>query len=269
MATASFDALNSATKYPSIDTYHKLDPSNGVLLDTVTQFPDGPVTLTEKIDGAGTRIIMRPDGDWLIGSREELLHARGDRIFNPVLGIVPALLPVAERLARQTRIDSARHFINKVTWVWYLEVYGASAKNPATRQYTGAGNTGIRLFDVAGFEEDVLSLTPEQIAGWREHGGQSFLSEDVLPEAAADAGVELTPRLGTVQARDLPQGIEEMLDFLNFYGLTTKARLDDQARGQAEGIVLRDPHRTVIAKAKFANYERTLRLRAMKPEETA
>ena len=42
-------ALNSLTKYPSIPTYHKLDPRNGSLTDEAVPFT-GPVIGTEKID---------------------------------------------------------------------------------------------------------------------------------------------------------------------------------------------------------------------------
>lgn len=69
--------LNSLTKYPSIPTYHSLDPSNGNLLDDRVGFT-APVIGTEKIDGTNARIISLPDGSYLLGSREELLYAKGD-----------------------------------------------------------------------------------------------------------------------------------------------------------------------------------------------
>ena len=61
------EALNSATKYPSIRTYHALG-ERGSLTEEVTGF-HGDVVLSEKIDGSNSRIIRLPDGDWLIGSR--------------------------------------------------------------------------------------------------------------------------------------------------------------------------------------------------------
>jgi hypothetical protein len=36
LRTTNLRALNSLTKYPSIPTYHELDPCNGSLLDTPT-----------------------------------------------------------------------------------------------------------------------------------------------------------------------------------------------------------------------------------------
>ncbi|MCU1617221.1 MAG: hypothetical protein JWO98_4761, partial [Frankiales bacterium] len=52
-------ALNSATKYPSIPTYHELDPKNGGLLEIPTAF-EGDVVLTEKVDGTNGRIVLLP-----------------------------------------------------------------------------------------------------------------------------------------------------------------------------------------------------------------
>ncbi|WP_458689940.1 hypothetical protein [Nocardia tengchongensis] len=40
-----------------------------------------------------------PDGSWLLGSREELLCAKGDLIGNPAQGIVAALREFADGLA--------------------------------------------------------------------------------------------------------------------------------------------------------------------------
>ncbi|MFI7515873.1 hypothetical protein ACIBVK_20520 [Micromonospora echinofusca] len=68
----------------------------------------GPVTLTEKVDGTNARIVGLPGGAYLIGSREELLYARGDLIGNPALGIVDALRDVAERLSVAAADDRRR-----------------------------------------------------------------------------------------------------------------------------------------------------------------
>lgn len=70
------------TKYPSILTYHKLG-EKGKLLDEVQVPFDQPAILAEKIDGVNSRIIIFPDGLYIIGSREELLYAKGDLIGNP------------------------------------------------------------------------------------------------------------------------------------------------------------------------------------------
>lgn len=87
--------LNSLTKYPSIPTYHALG-ERGKLSETIqVNFANQFIIGTEKIDGTNARIICFSDG-YVIGSREELLYAKGDLIGNPAMGIVEALKPLAE-----------------------------------------------------------------------------------------------------------------------------------------------------------------------------
>lgn len=79
MRSAELDVVNTATKYPSIPTYHQLDPRNGRLNEHPLVFaPGGAVQVTEKVDGTNGRIVVFPCGGYVIGSREELLWARGD-----------------------------------------------------------------------------------------------------------------------------------------------------------------------------------------------
>jgi hypothetical protein len=243
-------ALNSATKYPAIPTYHELDPKNGNLLDQVTAFT-GDVVLTEKVDGTNGRIISLPGGEYVLGSREELLYARGDLIGNPALGIAEALRPLADRI---TPPDTGVR-------VYYLEVYGGKVTG-ASREYTGSRNVGYRMFDAVTIASDVLERPLAAISAWREEGGQRFHTEDELALAAKAEDIELTPRLATVAAGELPDGIEEMKDFLTRYLPATQVALDDGAGGRPEGIVLRTTARTVIAKARFQDYQRTLKRRA-------
>jgi hypothetical protein len=260
--TIDIGALNSATKYPSIETYHTLNPRNGLLSEPAMAFT-GTVVLTEKVNGTNGRIIVLPDGDWYIGSREELLYARGDRIINPALGIVQALLPLAGSIASTEHEFSAK---SGTAWVYYLEVYGHRIGSGA-KNYTTHELTGFRLFDVAAINTDVLGWPRDKISSWREHGGQSFLSEDVLHEAADLERVQLVPRLGAIPAENLPQGLPEMREFLAVYAPGTRVALDGSGQGTAEGIVLRTDDRSVIAKARFEDYDRTLRKLAMQAGE--
>ena len=161
--------LNSITKYPSILTYHAMG-EKGIMKNEV-QIPfDGPVLMSEKVDGTNSRVIVLPNGLYLIGSRDELLYAKGDLLSNNQLGIVDALKPLAETIEP-----------SDVVTVYYLEVYGGNiGKNG--KQYTGSKAVGTRLFDVvktSNFDE-IMNKTIEQIASWREHGGQRFLTSDEL-----------------------------------------------------------------------------------------
>lgn len=119
--------LNSMTKYPSIPTYHALG-DRGTLLEQTVNF-DGEVILTEKVDGTNSRIVLLPDGNFVLGSREELLFAKGDLIGNPALGIVNALKDVA---------NSLMPLKNSITVV-FLELYGGRI-TAASKQYTGQQN---------------------------------------------------------------------------------------------------------------------------------
>ncbi|MFE7110784.1 RNA ligase family protein [Streptomyces sp. NPDC057575] len=239
-------ALNTATKYPSIPTYHGLDPKNGGLIEDAAAF-DGDVYLTEKVDGTNGRIVSFPGGDYVLGSREELLYARGDLIGNPALGIADALRPLADRVTPPT--SGIR--------VLYLEVYGGKV-TAASREYTGSRTVGYRLFDAADIPLDVLEQPRARISSWREDGGQQFLDEGELTRSATAEGIELVPRLATVRAGDLPNGIAEMQTFLAGHLPTSRVILDEGAGGHPEGIVLRNSDRSVIAKARFQDYRRTL-----------
>ncbi|GAA2605574.1 hypothetical protein GCM10010399_40740 [Dactylosporangium fulvum] len=251
--SADLRVLNSLTKYPSIPTYHELDPRNGGLLPAATSFPDEAIA-TEKVDGTNSRLIMLPDGTYLIGSREELLYAQGDLIGNPALGIVEQLKPVAERLA-----DAH----DGVLRVFFLELYGGKVGG-AARQYTkDPARFGWGLFDVLELAawEAPLAWPAERIPAWRESGGQPFAGEEELAALASKADLALTPRLFRVPGAELPAAIEDMLALLRSSLPATRVALDGDLEGRPEGIVFRSATRTVIAKARFQDYERTLKRR--------
>lgn len=241
--------LNSATKYPSIPTYHALG-DRGALLDEHVDFADAPLIYTEKIDGTNSRIVLLPDGCYIIGSREEPLFARGDLIANPALGIVDALRETADRLAEAAAAD------NDVIRVYYLETFGGKTTK-ASKQYASAGQVACRLFDACRVPVAVLEQEPEQLARWRDAGGQQFAVESELSASAGVAGVELTPRL-TIEDR-LPTEIVATHDWLQQVLPATHARLDDAAGGEAEGIVARTQDRGLIAKIRFEDYRRHIR----------
>ncbi len=250
LRSADLDRLNSLTKYPSIPTFHALG-AKGVLTEECLPF-SGPVLLTEKIDGTNTRVVVFPDGRYVIGSRSELLHARGDLIANPALGIVDAVREVAERLVDAARSDALVAF--------YGEVYGGKVTG-ASKQYTGARRVGFRLFDVVrtdGFV-DRLGDEPEAIAGWRNGGGQTFVGEDELQALAERFELELTLRIARVDA--LPTSVEDAAAFLEEHIPKTRSALDGEAGGQPEGLVARTLDRSVIAKLRFVDYRRTLKRR--------
>ena len=245
--------LNSATKYPSIPTYHQLDPRNGNLLPAIVPF-HGPVIGTEKIDGTNARMILAPGSwtgpRWIIGSREELLHAEGDLIANPAQGIAAALAPTANT------IPCRRHDLV----VAYVELYGGKIGSGA-KHYTGHRGIDWRLFDIAVVPNPdvVLDWPVEKISTWRDEGGQNWLAEDDLLHAATEFKLPLAPRLFTLDSDQLPVGVAETRGFLDLRLPATRVAIDGDATGEPEGIVLRSPDRATIAKARFGDYDRTLR----------
>ena len=245
LRTLDLDKLNSMTKYPSIPTYHALGEKGALLEETIVF--DGEIVLTEKVDGTNSRIILFPDGDYVLGSREELLYAKGDLIGNPALGIVKALKSVAESLP-----------VPHMLTVLYLELYGGKV-TAASKQYTSDQSVGWRLFDIAFFENPlyVLNMPVPSIAAWRDKGGQNFLNESQLLEASAEYRLKLTPRLQAIDS--LPTDIVETHEFLKQQIPATQVALDPGAGCKSEGIVARTKDRSTIAKLRFEDYERHLK----------
>jgi hypothetical protein len=243
LRSCDLNKLNSMTKYPSIPTYHALG-EKGALLEQTVNF-EGEIILTEKVDGTNSRIILLPDRNFVLGSREELLFAKGDLIGNPALGIVDALKDIADSLPEsQTSITVA-----------YLELYGGKI-TAASKQYTSQKNLGWRLFDVAVLTdiEALFTKSLQQLAAWRDHGGQVFLDEEQLIKAGKDYGLQLTPRIAKVKS--LPVTIQETDEFLKATLPQTNVALDAGAGGRAEGIVARTISRSAIAKLRFEDYQR-------------
>jgi len=244
------DKLNSATKYPSILTYHEMGDRGRLTQKVQVPFPAGQtIHLTEKIDGTNARIIVLPDGPrkYIIGSREEFLFAQGDLIFGKEYGIVKTLQPIADNLS-----------IKDVIRIFYFEIFGAGL--PAAKQYTDGKITSARVFDIAEVPLDILENPIDRIAAWRDHGGQTFYPKANLEEfvrflsIAYKMPIGLVPSMESVQ--ELPTTLEATYEWLKTY---EKSLCDlGGGQGHAEGIVARTEDRKTIAKIKFEDYERTL-----------
>lgn len=258
-------ALNSATKYPSIPTYHKLANGPLGLLEEVEVPFQGDVVLTEKVDGTNVRIIFPPlkglgigaRPEYLIGSRQDLVHSHRDLLWSDEpLEIVEHTIPVAQQIIESFEDDWIPE--SGIT-VFYLEMYGQK-RLPASRHYSALGGVGFRLFDIAFIDPVVLERGLEQVASWRDHGGQHFCTETRLQEIANGLGLELTPRLlstpgrlFTVPAADLPVTLANTQEWLKLLLPQTQAGIDITG-GRAEGVVLRTKDRSAIAKARFQDY---------------
>lgn len=254
---ASLRTLNSLTKYPEIPTYHPLGEKGRLRNEPPLDFT-GIADVTEKIDGTNARIITLPDGTVVVGSREELLWARGDLVRNAQLGIVDTLLAL-------DLPERAVKLVGDRILVIFGEVYGHGV-GPAGRRYAGkTTNTGFRVFDVAYAPIEYLAWSPEEAASWRQHGGQSWFSELGVESLAADLGARRVPALGSVSGDRLPRTLSGTLTWLEGQVARSRAPLfsdEGSAQVAAEGVVIRGfdaEGRRRLAKARFEDYRRTLR----------
>lgn len=251
----SLDKINSMTKYPSIPTYHPIDPQTGLLVDSApVEFPDSePIYVTEKVDGTNGRLISFFGEDYFIGSREQILYALFDYIKNPELGIVPELINEISG-----RFNYSSTIWNDAIYVFYYEVFGSPSGNKWKNYFSEKGKTRSRQFDVARIEESTAedlayNYSLEQISTWRRQGGLEFLQSRVVldyPNAVPTVVIYFSPK-------DLPRSIEDTYDWMKDLLPRTLVG-DDDGVGRPEGLVIRNGERSVIAKLRFSDYMRYL-----------
>ena len=210
--------INSLTKYPSILTYHELGERgrlNNELSESKGFLDSDDVFVYEKVDGENSRIILFKNSyneiDFLIGSREELLFAEGDRIGNPYGNIAEFLKPLAERI-----IDGIYPKGDWALTVLFQESYGGKTK--AAKNYTESKTQGYRVFDVFSLDKDeldrLLELPQEKIAEWRDHGNQPFYNEVEKKRLVESMDLEFAPLLETIKGRDFPTSLEGTFSLL-------------------------------------------------------
>ncbi|WP_084778175.1 DUF3969 family protein [Saccharibacillus sacchari] len=252
--------INSLTKYPSIQTYHQLGERgrlNDALTDSIGFDESNQAYIYEKVDGENSRIILlrTPDDeiDYLIGSREELLYAKGDRIGNPYGNIADFLKPLAEQLITSDFADE-----DWALAVIYQESYGGKTK--ASKNYSDRKTQSYRSFDAFTLNQEefdrLLSLPPEKIAEWREHGNQPFYVDEQKQSLFERLNLQAAPLLQTVDGPHFPISLEETFAYLKKFETT---QVGIESAGKAEGIVVRTADRKFIRKIRFEDYERTFR----------
>lgn len=244
--------INSATKYPSIPTLHVLE-GKGVPSGPLQALwgDDEELIVTEKLDGTNVRIIMLPGGRWFIGSREELLTFDGDLVANASLGIVDAVRGAAESIAKVFNASADQEVVT-----FHVELFGI--KSTAAWKNYGNGDPLIRLFDVSRVPVADVDRPVEQIALWRDNGGQEFANEEALGQWSRFLGLELAPRMGQASARDFKASAwtpKETWEFLSCYRAWSEDE-DSVHVGKSEGLVLRNRTRSKIVKVRFEDYRK-------------
>lgn len=250
--------INSMTKYPSILTYHQMG-ERGVLSPAIQVPLEGhKLHLTEKVDGTNSRIIVLPHRmGWIIGSREDLLGHSHDLIHNPAMGIVDTLREVAPLIPCQ----DAEGGITVV----YLEVYGGNVGTHAKQYASDRSKFGYRAFDIAvipGKEIEGLDEDLPHISYWREHTSKPFLPRQEMLQRCREWKIPAVPHVEV--DRPIPLSVADTHEWLKAALAQSKCKLDEQAGGKPEGLVVRSEDRAVIAKVRFEDYERSERASAGK-----
>lgn len=249
--TYGMKKLISLTKYPSILTYHEMG-NKGILQDSLTEQKSfrncQKCYITEKIDGANSSIIVL-NGDYLIGTREEIVYAKGDRICKNIANTVR---PYAEKIASNIEHDNCMY-------IAYGETYGGKI-GKSSNQYTCDETTHFRLFDVVSVSEDsIISLLQKPISDisyWREHEGQEFYSVEKMKQFAERYCIDIVPYLEVKNGKDIPTSLKDTYEWLSSCRFT-KASIN--SHGNSEGFVIRTFGREFIRKARIEDYERTIR----------
>jgi len=244
------DKINTLTKYPSILTLHQLG-DRGKLTHQLTYDLSGEtIYATEKIDGTNVRIIMYGD-EYLIGSRDNLLHFKGDLCYDPAQTIVDGFY----------QLNIPTFSTDKLTVV-FGEYFGGRVSSNS-KQY-GAETVGFRVFDIVEFDDlSVLEFPIEEISRWRESSngsgglkyGQKFLS---LDERKKYWQYDFVPSV-EFPINDFSHS--EIYETLKNFIPETKVPLTETAGKKPEGVVLRNSDRTKIVKVRYEDYERTLNLK--------
>ncbi len=276
--------LNSMTKYPPIETFHELGERgmlNNVLTRSGLKFAGRTgYSATEKIDGTNARgILMRLPRrslsrpiDWFLGSRDQLLTARGDRIPNPTEGIVEHLSLTVETISCKGWADNAFGFGHEVTLlVVYWELYGGNiVGGGGAKNYSCDGSVGLRVLDMRMMTQHeymaAMEMSVDEIALKRERGvlpGRWLTDEERLG-LCMQLGLETVPLL--FSDTPIPEDVHGVYEWLALVaGEKTHAVIGTNEPGRPEGIVVRLPDRSAIAKFKFTEYERYERTLKIKP----
>lgn len=246
------DKINTLTKYPSILTLHKLGEKGKLLEEWTTPIGGEKMFASEKIDGTNVRIIVL-NNEFLIGSRDNIIHYSGDLYYGTDLDIVENVYKLQIPIPKTTNLT-----------IIFGELFGG--KINASKNY-GTDKYGFRVFDIVEFNnseiglDEILNKPIEQISRWREHEthnglmyGQNFLSLEERKNKFPQ--FEYAPEL-EFDCGDFKH--ETILNKLKEYLPETKVALSDKANKKPEGIVLRNFNRTKIVKLRFEDYERTLK----------
>lgn len=262
--TDKFKKFNSITKYPSILTYHNLGP-RGSLVDSLVEnqkFDNRTVYITEKIDGTNSRIVFSTNSvgeidDYIIGSREEFLFAKNDRIINQAWGIVQNMKPIADIIT----LLGNNWFRPNSIYCLYGETYGG--KIHGAKQYTSCGAFFVRFFDLWTMKKDdienIMQMNIDHISAWRESGKQPFVNVEYLKSFCDNFHLCCVPYIKTLSGTEIPEDLQGVWNWLQEFE-KSNALIDKNGNGHSEGVVVRYADRSLIRKIRFEDYQKTKKL---------
>lgn len=284
--------IDSATKYPSIGTLHVLDErhrATAELTDIGALFTDqdpAAFTASEKIDGMNVRLVIERRAhpcsgvhamhafavsvasDWVIGARDILVTARGDRVPNPVDGVAEYFRPLVRRLHDEftsTSVVLTPHLPYDVTLIVVAVEFFGGKIGRAARKYARESTVGFRVFDIrmAGFNahEAIMRMSIPKIAACRDRGTLPGRWLTDTERTAFCARFDLPAVPAVTLPGPIPSKPEDTLTWLRAtIGTSTRVAIDDHPPGVPEGIVIRTPDRSRIVKIRLEEYERMERL---------
>jgi hypothetical protein len=264
--------LNTMTKYPSIYTYHTTAERGSLStehVDNKTFASCEKIYITEKIDGTNSRVVLITDAygqvaDYIVGSREDFLYAKDDRIINPALGIVSTLQTyVIPKFAFCETIVGKNTLRPNHMYIFYGETYGG--KINAAKQYTNIQAYNFRAFDIVEMDipsvKGILSMQIEDISSWREHGGLPFVSVTNFVNLCNILSLNRVPYIKEMNGSELPTNIKDVFSWLqNFEKSNATIEPEYTGLAKAEGVVVRTESRDLIRKIRFEDYEKTKKL---------
>lgn len=253
--------FNSLTKYPSIMTYHKME--KGCLSEELT-FPNKEncmLRVTEKIDGTNTRIIILND-DYVIGSRDEFIYAKGDRVIaSHNLNHVLFMKKYVEELLSKNCLEK------DTIYCIYGELFGSHIQK-SWKRYTlkDEDDFEYRIFDIwtmniDSFEELYENIIDANAAqNWRENNKQPWWYINNLRRFCKNNQLLMVPYCKFIFLEDIPIEREKTYEFLKKFQ-ETNVNIDGTSKqnNNAEGIVIKTDDRDYIVKLRFEDYEKTFR----------
>ena len=235
----SFDKLNALTQYPSILDYHKIINNRAVdELSTANYQPvpprpeQMPVVIKELVDGEILRIISI-DNDFFIGTANDIVHARGDRII-----LDPKIVPMYKSLSSFFGSNITN---NERLMVLIVVCYGGNlSKKPHNEEsminspseispiYSHNEESLIHCSLVEGYTmkiQDVISLCRDneinKIADWVNTLHQPYWSISTLNKFCTACNIEPLPVKAETTLDKIPTSVKDMKMWMNQYREST------------------------------------------------